>query len=417
MQKSSVKIGENMKRVVDKYKNGNLVLQIIAGLFLGVLLAIVSKEAAVSAGILGDLFVGALKAIAPILIFILVIVAIATKPLDVRTDIKPIMCMYLVGMFLAAISAVFISFLFPIDIVLPNAHNASNVPAKIGDVLKDVLFKMVDNPVHALASSNFIGVLTWGIGVGFALHFSSSKATKEILKDVNDSVLKLVRFIVRLAPFGIFGLMAKTFAQTGTSALSSYGKLLLVLVGTMLFVCFVVNPIIMFAKSRRNPYPLIFVCLKESGLTAFFTRSSAANTPVNLALCEKMGLNKDTYSISIPLGAAINMSGAAVTITVFALAAAHTLGIEVSFASAILLCIISSLAACGVSGVAGGSLLLIPLACSLFNMDNHVAMQVVAIGFIIGVVQDSVETALNSATDVMFTAAASTVPPILDFKK
>lgn len=406
-----------MNRIITKYKDGNLVLQIIVGLVLGIILALISKEAAISAGLLGTLFVNALKAIAPILIFILVIVAIATKPLNVRTDIKPIMFMYIIGMFLAAVSAVFASYLFPIEIVLLDPHNAQNVPARIGDVIKDVLFKMVDNPVNALATSNFIGVLTWGIGIGFALHLGSTNATKEILKDVNDSALKLVRFIIRLAPFGIFGLMAKTFAETGASALTSYGKLLLVLVGTMLFVCFVINPIIMFIKSGRNPYPLVFVCLRDSGITAFFTRSSAANTPVNLALCEKMELNKDTYSISIPLGAAINMSGAAVTITVFALATAHTLGIEYSFGSAILLCVISALAACGVSGVAGGSLLLIPLACSLFNIDNHVAMQVVAIGFIIGVIQDSVETALNSATDVMFTAAASKTPPNLDFDK
>ncbi|MDR0408561.1 MAG: serine/threonine transporter SstT [Campylobacteraceae bacterium] len=406
-----------MEKIVKFFKDGNLVLQIIIGLVSGVVLALISKEVAISVGVLGDLFVGALKAIAPILIFILVIVAIATKPLDVRTDIRPIMFMYLIGMFLAAISAVFISFMFPIDIVLPDPYNASYVPAKIGDVLSDVLFKMVDNPVHALASANFIGAITWGVGIGIALHVSSSNATKEILKDVNDSALKLVRFIIKLAPFGIFGLMAKTFAVTGIDALLSYGKLLLVLVGTMLFVCFVVNPIIMFAKSRKNPYPLIFICLKESGITAFFTRSSAANTPVNLALCEKMGVSKDTYSISIPLGAAINMSGAAVTITVFTLATAHTLGIDVSFGSAILLCIISALGACGTSGVAGGSLLLIPLACSLFNIDSHDAMQVVAIGFIIGVIQDSVETALNSATDVMFTAAASKTPLILNFEK
>lgn len=406
-----------MNKIIEKYKNGNLIIQIVIGLILGVLLAIISKDAALGVGILGDLFVGALKAIAPILIFILVIVAIATKPLGVRTDIKPILLMYLAGTFLAALSAVLLSFMFPVDIVLPNAHNASNIPTNVFDVLKDVLFKMVDNPVNALATSNFIGVLTWGAGIGFALHLGSSNATKEILKDVNSATLKLVRFVIRLAPFGIFGLMAKTFAQTGADALTSYGKLLLVLVGTMLFVCFVINPIIMYAKSRRNPFPLILVSLKESGLTAFFTRSSAANTPVNLALCEKMGLNKDTYSISIPLGATINMSGAAVTITVFTLATACTMGVEVSFASALLLCVISSLAACGVSGIAGGSLLLIPLACSLFNISNDVAMQVVAIGLIIGVVQDSVETALNSATDVMFTAAASKTPPILDFKK
>jgi serine/threonine transporter len=406
-----------MKKTIEFLKGGNLVLQIVIGMALGVTLALISKEAAVSVGVLGELFVGALKAVAPVLIFILVIVAIATKPLNVKTDIKPILIMYLTGMFLAAIAAVVASFLFPVELIFAGGHaERLQAPAEIQSVLKDVLFKAVDNPVHAVASANFIGVLSWGIGIGLALHHGSTHVTKEILKDANNAALKLVRFIIRLAPIGIFGIIAQTFAQTGFEAIKSYAHLVFVLVGTMLFVVFVINPIIMFIKSGRNPYPVVFVCLKESAITAFFTRSSAANTPVNLTLCKKMGLNEDTYSISIPLGSAINMSGAAVTITVFALAAANTLGISVDFASAILLCVIASLGACGTSGVAGGSLLLIPLACSLFNIDGDIAMKVVAIGFIVGVIQDSVETALNSSTDVMFTVAASKKPPILNFK-
>ncbi|MDR3346408.1 MAG: serine/threonine transporter SstT [Campylobacteraceae bacterium] len=409
-----------MKKVVNFFKNGNLIVQIVIGMVLGILLALISKEAAVSVGILGSIFVGALKAIAPILIFILVIVAIATKPVNVKTDIKPILVMYFAGMFLAAFASVAASFMFPTHLALVDIDpymSAAAAPVKVQDVIKNVILNMIDNPVHALSSANFIGVLTWGVGIGIALHHGSTKATKEILKDVNHSALKLVRFVISLAPFGIFGIMAETFAATGFSSLLSYGRLLLVLVGTMLFVAFIINPLIMYIKSRRNPYPLLFVCLKESAITAFFTRSSAANTPINLELCKKMGLNQDTYSVSIPLGSVINMSGAAVTVTVFALSTAYTLNIEVSIASALVLCIISALAACGTSGVAGGSLLLIPLACSLFDISGDVAMQVVAIGFLIGVVQDSVETALNSSTDVMFTAAASQNPPNLKLEE
>ncbi|MDR3178011.1 MAG: serine/threonine transporter SstT [Campylobacteraceae bacterium] len=407
-----------MNRVIKFIKESNLVLQIVIGLVFGIILALISKEAASSVGILGELFVHALKAIAPMLIFTLVVVAIATKPLNVKTDIKPILAMYLIGMFLAALASVAISFAFPTELVFAGGRpDISQAPVGIANVLRDVLFKIVDNPVHALANANFIGVLAWGIGIGIALHHNSTHATKEILKDINNVVLKLVNFIIRLAPIGIFGIMAQTFAQTGFEAIESYAHLVAVLVGSMLFVAFVINPLIMCVKSKRNPYPLIFVCLKESAITAFFTRSSAANTPVNLALCKKMGLSEDTYSISIPLGSAINMSGAAVTITIFTLAATYTLGVSVDFVSAILLCVVASLGACGTSGVAGGSLLLIPLACSLFNIDGDTAMKVVAIGFIVGVIQDSVETALNSSTDVMFTAAASKKEPILKFKR
>ncbi|GHV14115.1 serine/threonine transporter SstT [Fibrobacterales bacterium] len=386
-------------------------------MFLGVGLALLSPSGAENAGLLGDVFVGALKAIAPILIFIMVIVAIATKPPDTKTNIKSIVAMYAAGTFLAAITAVMASVLFPTELVLAtNYDSAASAPLRVADVLKTVLFNIIDNPIKALANANFLGVLAWGIGIGIAFHHSSSERTKTVLKDLSGAVLILVRAIIRMAPFGIFGIMAKTFAETGFGALASYGHLLLVLVGAMLFTMSVINPIIMFAKSHRNPYPLIWLCIKESAVTAFFTRSSAANTPINLTLCKKMQLNEDTYSISIPLGSVLNMSGAAVTVTTFSLAAAHTLGIEASFGSMIFLCFISALAACGTSGVAGGSILLIPLACSLFSIPNDAAMQVVAIGFIVGVVQDSFETALNSSTDVMFTAAASKKTPVLDFE-
>ncbi len=391
--------------IIAKYANGNLVLQIFVGIILGVVVAMVSKDLAMSFSILGTLFVGALKAIAPVLVFVLVATAIATKEVGVQTGMKPIVILYLIGTFLAALIAVIASFLFSVDLVLiDGAQKALNPPDSVIDVLKTVLFNMVDNPVNALQTGNFIGILVWAIAIGFAMHYSAEE-TKKVFFDVSTGITKIVKFIIRLAPFGIFGLVANTFAQTGFEALLSYSKLLLVLVGTMLFIALIVNPIIVFIKTKSNPYPLVFTCLRESGITAFFTRSSAANIPVNLDLCKKLNLNEDTYSISIPLGATTNMAGAAVTITVLTLATVHTLGMSVDIGTALLLSVISALAACGASGVAGGSLLLIPLACSLFGISNDIALQVVAIGFVIGVVQDSMETALNSSTDVLFTAA------------
>lgn len=391
--------------LVARYARGNLVLQILVGIVLGVIVATISKELAMSFSILGTLFVGALKAIAPILVFVLVATAIATKEVGVQTGMKPIVLLYLIGTFLAALIAVFASFLFPVELVLlEGTDKILTPPDSVVDVLKTVLFNMVDNPVNALQTGNFIGILVWAIAIGFAMHYSSTE-TKKVFFDVSTGITKIVKFIIKLAPFGIFGLVANTFAQTGFSALLSYSKLLLVLVGTMLFIAFVVNPIIVFIKTRKNPYPLILTCVKESGITAFFTRSSAANIPVNLNLCKKLGLHEDTYSISIPLGATTNMAGAAVTITILTLATVHTLGMSIDIGTALLLSVISALAACGASGVAGGSLLLIPLACSLFGISNDIALQVVAIGFVIGVVQDSMETALNSSTDVVFTAA------------
>ena len=391
--------------LISKFFNGNLVLQISIGIILGVLVGSISKEAAEAVSILGSLFIGALKAIAPILVFVLAATAIATKEVGVQTNIKPIIQLYLIGTFLAALTAVTISFLFPVDLILIDAASANlNPPDSVIAVLKDVLFKMVDNPVNALVTGNFIGILVWAIALGVAMHYSS-KETKNLFNDVSVGVTKIVKFIIRLAPFGIFGIVADTFAQTGFDSLLSYSKLLAVLVGSMLFIAFVINPIIVFIKTKKNPFPLIFICIKESGVTAFFTRSSAANIPVNMNLCKKLNLHEETYSVSIPLGATTNMAGAAVTITVLTLATVHTLGIPIDIGTALLLSFVSALAACGASGVAGGSLLLIPLACSLFGISNDIAMQVVAIGFIIGVIQDSLETALNSSTDVIFTAA------------
>ena len=396
---------ESKNGIVQRYINGNLVIQILVGIVLGVIVAMISKELAMSFSILGTLFIKALKAIAPVLVLVLVATAIMKKEVGVETGMKPILTLYFIGTFSSALVAVVDSFIFPTTLVLLEVSTEQlSHPGSIIEVLKTVLFNIVDNPVNALQTGNFIGILAWAIALGFAMHYSSNE-TKKVFEDVSHGVTKIVKFIIKLAPFGIFGLVAETFAQTGFTALLGYSQLLLVLVGTMLFVAFVINPIIVYIKIKSNPYPLVLTCIKESGITAFFTRSSAANIPVNLNLCKKLNLNEDTYSISIPLGATINMAGAAVTITVLTLATVHTLGIPVDIGTALLLSVIASIAACGVSGVAGGSLLLIPLACSLFGISNDIALQVVAIGFVISVVQDSMETALNSSTDVIFTAA------------
>jgi len=377
---------------------------------VGVCIALVSPTAAQAVSILGTLFIGALKAVAPALVLVLVATAIATKPVGVQTNIKPIVQLYAIGTFLSALIAVVVSFSFPLTLVLANGPDAGLTPPQsIIAVVKGFLVSMVDNPIKALSTGNYIGVLTWAIAAGLALHYSSD-TTKQVMQDTSDALTKIVQAVIRLAPFGIMGIVAETFAETGFAALLGYGKLLIVLVGTMVFVALVLNPLIVYVKMRKNPYPLVFTCLKESGVTAFFTRSSAANIPVNMALCKKLGLDEDTYSISIPLGATANMAGAAVTITVLTLATVNTLGISVDIPTALLLSVVSSIAAAGVSGVAGGSLLLIPLACGLFGINDAIAMQVVAIGFLIGVVQDSTETALNSSTDVVFTAACSDKP-------
>jgi len=383
---------------------GNLVLQILAGIILGIALSIIAPAQAESVGLLGALFVGALKAVAPILVFILVAASIANQKKNQHTYMRPIVVLYLFGTFTAALTAVTLSFLFPTTLTLVSGAEGATPPQGIAEVLNTLLFQLVDNPINALKNANYIGILAWAVALGLALHHASA-STKALFEDLSHGISQIVRFIIRLAPFGIFGLVASTLATTGFSALAGYAHLLLVLLGAMVIIALVVNPIIVFAKTRENPYPLVFQCLRESGVTAFFTRSSAANIPVNMALCEKLKLDEDTYSVSIPLGATINMAGAAITITVLTLAAVHTMGIEIDILTAVLLSIVAAVSACGASGVAGGSLLLIPLACGLFGIPNEIAMQVVAVGFIIGVVQDSAETALNSSTDVIFTAA------------
>ena len=384
----------------------SLISQIAIGLVLGIALALIAPGATKSVALLGDLFIAGLKAVAPILVFVLVAAAIANHKKGQPTHIRPVLILYLLGTFAAALVAVLASFAFPTTLVLDTAAATGNPPGGVLVVLKNLLLNVVANPVRALMEANFIGILAWAIGLGISLRHAS-EGTRAMVNDLATAVSSIVQVVIRFAPLGIFGLVAATMGETGFDALLGYGKLLMVIVGCMLFVALVVNPLFVFWKLRSNPYPLVLTCLRESGVTAFFTRSSAANIPINMALCKRMGLHEDTYAISIPLGATINMGGAAITISVMALAAAHTLGIQVDFATALLLSVVSALAACGASGVAGGSLLLIPMATSLLGIDADVAMQVVAIGFVISVVQDSCETALNSSTDVVFTAAAS----------
>ncbi len=383
----------------------SLVTQIVIGLVAGILLALLSPSAALSTAFIGKVFVSALKAVAPILVFVLVMASIANHKHGQETHIRPILFLYLLGTFSAAVVAVIASTLFPSNLVLSTHDVAISAPGGIGEVMQSLLLSVVDNPVSALMNANFIGILAWAIGMGIAIRHAGD-TTRTVLDDLSNGVTLIVRVVIRFAPLGIFGLVASTLAASGFDALLGYAHLLLVLIGCMLFVALVINPAIVFWKLRRNPYPLVLLCLRESGITAFFTRSSAANIPVNLALSERLGLHEDTYSVSIPLGATINMAGAAITITVLTLAAVHTLGIAVDLPTAVLLSVVAAVCACGASGVAGGSLLLIPLACSLFGIPSEVAMQVVAVGFIIGVLQDSAETALNSSTDVLFTAAA-----------
>ncbi|MDR9877475.1 serine/threonine transporter SstT [Pseudomonas allii] len=383
----------------------SLVTQIVIGLTPGILLALLLPDVARSTGFIGKVFVSALKAVAPILVFVLVMASIANHKHGQETHIKPILFLYLLGTFAAAVVAVVASMWFPSSLVLATHDAAVTAPGGIGEVLQSLLLSVVDNPISALMNANFIGILAWAIGMGIAIRHAAP-TTRAVLEDLSNGVTLIVRVVIRFAPLGIFGLVASTLATSGFGALLGYAHLLVVLIGCMLFVALVINPAIVFWKLRRNPYPLVLMCLRESGITAFFTRSSAANIPVNLALSKRLGLHEDTYSVSIPLGATINMAGAAITITVLTLAAVHTLDIAVDLPTAVLLSAVAAICACGASGVAGGSLLLIPLACSLFGIPSEIAMQVVAVGFIIGVLQDSAETALNSSTDVLFTAAA-----------
>ena len=385
-------------------KRTSIVTQIVIGLVLGIALAILWPQAALRVEFLGTLFISALKAVAPILVFVLVIAAISNQRPDQTSHLKPILWLYAIGTLSAAIVGVFASMLFPTTLMLKDAATGMAAPGGIAEVLMQLLKNAVDNPVNALMHANYIGILVWAIAIGIALR-RGAESTRQAMADFSNGITLIIQAVIRVAPIGIFGLVASTVASTGTQALAGYVHLLAVLLGSMLVVALIINPLIVWCKIRRNPYPLVLMCLRESGVTAFFTRSSAANIPINLAIAKRLKLDADTYSVAIPLGATINMAGAAITISVLSLAAANTLGIVVDIPTAILLCVVASVCACGASGVAGGSLLLIPLACSLFGISNDIAMQVVAIGFIIGVLQDSAETALNSSTDVIFTAA------------
>ena len=394
------------RNLMEKIFGGNLVLRIGVGIVAGISLALLAPDAARTAMLLGNLFVQALKAVAPVLVLVLVASALANQKSLHQAQMRPILVMYLVGTFSAAFLAVMMSFTFPTTLALSTTDVSIAPPQGIVEVLQNLLFKLVDNPVNALMSGNFIGILVWGIALGLGFRYAA-ESSKLALGDLSVAITNIVRVVIRLAPIGIFGLVAGNLAESGISVLAGYARILTVLVGTMLIMALLINPLIVWLRTRRNPYPIVLTALRESGVTAFFTRSSAANIPVNLALCERLRLEKDTYAVSIPLGATINMGGAAITITVLTLAAAHTLNISVDMPTALLLSIVAALSACGASGVAGGSLLLIPLSCSLFGIPNDIAMQVVAVGFVISILQDSAETALNSSTDVVFTAAVA----------
>lgn len=394
-----------MNRFVKSINKVSLIQQIIIGLIIGILTALYVPDVANELALLGVLFVGALKGIAPILVFFLVIAAISKHRSGQKTGMGSVITLYLLGTFLSAALAVVVSFFFPTTLHLVAGAADAAPPQGISEVMTTLLKNVVDNPVKALMSANYIGILGWALILGAALRHAPVN-TKEVMESIAQAITTVVGWIIRFAPLGIMGLVAESIATNGIEALIGYFQLLVLLLGSMIFVALVINPLLSFIYLRRNPYPLVFKCLRESAIYAFFTRSSAANIPVNLDLAKRLKLNPDMYSVSIPLGATINMGGAAITITIMTLAAAHTLGIIVDVPTAILLSIIATIGACGASGVAGGSLLLIPLACSLFGISNDVAMQVVGVGFIIGVLQDSTETALNSSTDILFTATA-----------
>ena len=392
-------------KISQTYQKTALIKLIALGLCIGIVIALAAPGLVPVVSVFGEVFVMALKGVAPILVFILVMNAMAQKSADASAAMKPIVRLYVIGTFLASLVGVTMSFLFPTTLHLQVADTTLSPPGGIIEVLHNLILKVVDNPIHALADANYIGILAWGVLAGLALH-SASDGTKNFLSDVAKSVTKIVQWVIRFAPFGIMGLVADAIGTSGLNALLGYAHLLAVLLGAFFLVALVMNPLIVFLHIHRNPYPLVLTTLRESGIYAFFTRSSAANIPVNLSLCKRLGLNEDTYSVSIPLGATINMSGAAITIAVLSLAAAHTMGVDVDLPTALLLSIIATVGACGASGVAGGSLLLIPVACASFGIGNDVAMQVVGVGFIIGVLQDSCETALNSSSDVLFTSTA-----------
>lgn len=393
-----------MKQVLSFWNQLSLINRIVVGMIIGILLGIFVPQAAV-VGTIGTVFVSALKAIAPLLVFFIVLSALAQHKEGHETNMKSIVILYLFGTFAAALVGVLVSFSFPITLTLTDTVSEIKAPEGIASVLQTLILKLVDNPVNALMSGNYIGILSWAVVFGLAFR-KADEATKSFLQQVADATSHVVKVVISFAPFGIMGLVYTTVSENGVGVFANYGELILVLVGSMFFVALIMNPIIVFFMIKENPYPLVLRCLKDSGITAFFTRSSAANIPVNMELCKNLGLDEDSYSVSIPLGATINMAGATITITVLSLAAVNTLGIQVDFLTALVLSVLSTVAACGASGVTGGSLLLIPVACSLFGISNDIAMQVVGVGFIIGVLQDSCETALNSSTDVLFTAAA-----------
>lgn len=393
-----------MKRIIRAWIKASLIKRILIGMLLGASLGIFFPSFT-EIGLLGDLFVGGLKAIAPILVFTLVANALSQHQKGQNTNMKTVILLYLIGTFAAALTAVLASFLLPVQIALTSANTEVTAPDGITQVLSNLLLKLVDNPLNAIVQANYIGILSWAVVFGLAMR-EASKNSKELLKTLSDVTSKIVEWIINLAPFGILGLVFKTISNKGIASLANYGMLLGLLIATMAFVALIVNPLIAFLFMRKNPYPLVLKCLRVSGVTAFFTRSSAANIPVNMKLCQDLGLNPETYAVSIPLGSTINMAGAAVTINILTLAAVNTLGISVDFGTAFVLSLVAAISACGASGIAGGSLLLIPVACSLFGISNDLAMQVVGVSFVIGVVQDSCETALNSSTDVLFTAVA-----------
>ncbi len=393
--------------IIQKWNKISLIKRIVIGLIIGIALALIAPEKLSGISIFGTVFVGALKSVAPLLVFFLVIDSLLKHKKGQKTNMKLIIVLYLVGTFLAATTAVLFSFIKPTMLELQAAPEGFEPPVGILEIFRGLLLGIVQNPLGSIIDANYISVLAWAVVIALALkHVGLKQATQSVVENISEALGVVVRWVINLAPLGIMGLVFDSIATSGIDGLQQYGQLVIVLISTMLFVALVVNPIIAFIAMRKNPYPLVFKCLKDSGITAFFTRSSAANIPVNMELCEELGLEEDTYSISIPLGATINMGGAAITINILTLAAAYTYGIDVSIPQAILLSFIAAISACGASGVAGGSLLLIPLACSLFNIPNDVAMQVVGIGFVVGVVQDSCETALNSSTDVLFTAIA-----------
>ncbi|WP_297862922.1 serine/threonine transporter SstT [uncultured Acidaminococcus sp.] len=383
-----------------------LINQIAVGLVIGILLAVFLPGAVPVVSIFGDLFVKALKGVAPLLVFILVMNAMVQRKEGGDTQMKPIITLYVIGTFAASIVGVTLSFLFPQTLMLQLGNAKVNPPSGIAEVVHNLVLNIVDNPLNAILTANYIGILAWAVIIGLALHKAASPETKHVLEDLSAGITKVVTWVIHFAPLGIMGLVTQSISASGLSALISYFSLLGVLLGSYFLVALVMNPAIVYLNVHKNPYPLVWATLKESGIYAFFTRSSAANIPVNLDLCKRLGLNPDTYTISIPLGATINMAGASITISVLSLAAAHTLGVAVDLPTALLLCIVSTVGACGASGVAGGSLLLIPVACASFGISNDIAMQVVGVGFIISIIEDACETALNSSSDVLFTATA-----------